>query len=157
MSIVYHANLFHVDRFLSLEKGDISRRIRAAIVPGKHFPAEIDGHDVVSFRVEEDPYRPVGSLVDYLFDHLPMENPANPEIPKVILLLGRLTERYGNLAGKTDNEFLGYLTAEEVAQLRGQLERCAFDTLQTMKEKAAMVKILSIAEQHGTGLIFSQM
>lgn len=156
MSICYHPDLFDSDRFQSLHKGDILRRIRASIVPGRYFPAAIDGYDIISFRVEEDPYRPVGSLVDYLFEHLPIEDAANPDLPKMILLLGNLTERYGNLAAKTDHLYLGYLTADEVTMLRGQLERCAYDTLQTMNEKSAMVKILGIAERHSSGLIFSQ-
>jgi hypothetical protein len=157
VSIGFHPDLFNADQFQSLKKGDIFRRIRSAIVPGRHFSGVFDGYDIVSFRVEEEPYRPVGSIVDYLFEHLPMENPANPDLPKMILLLGSLTERYGNLAGETDNLYLGYLSADEVTLLRSQLERCAYDTLQTKNEKAAMVKILSIAEQHGTGLIYSQM
>jgi hypothetical protein len=157
MSIGFHADLFDADRFQSLQKGDIFRRVRASIVPGRYFPDAIDGYDIVSFRVEEDPYRPVGSIVDFLFEHLPTEDSKNPELPKMILLLGNLTERYGNLAGKTDNLYLGYLTAAEVIMLRGQLERCAYDTLQTMNEKAALVKILGIAERHGAGLIYSQM
>jgi hypothetical protein len=98
----------------------------------------------------------VGSLVDYLFERLPTEDPSNPDLPKMILLLGALTERYGNLAGETDNVYLGYLTAAEVRLLRGQLERCAYDTLQTMNERNAMVKILRVAERRGTGLILSQ-
>jgi hypothetical protein len=157
MSIGFQPALFNADRFINLKKGDIFRRIRASIVPGRHYSGAIDGYDIISFRVEEDPYRPVGSIVDYLFEHLPMENSANPDLPKMILLLGNLTERYGNLAGKTDNIYLGYLTAEEVKLLRGQLERCRFDTYQTMTEKNAMVKILSVAERNGMGLILSQM
>lgn len=157
MSIFFHVDLFNADRFISLKKGDILRRIRASIVPGKHFSGAMDGYDIISFRVEEEPYRPVGSIVDYLFEHLPSEDTANPDLPKMILLLGTLTERYGNLAGETDNLYLGYLTAAEVNLLRGQLERCAYGTVQTKNEKSAMVKILSVAERHGTGLILSQM
>jgi hypothetical protein len=157
MSISFQPALFDAERFQSLKKGDLLRRIRAAILPGRYFPAAIDGYDIISFRVEEDPYRPVGSIVDYLFEHLPIENPANPDLPKMILLLGNLTERYGNLAEKTENLYLGYLTAEEVTLLRGQLERCRYDTYQTMTERAAMVKILTVAERHGSGLILSQM
>jgi hypothetical protein len=157
MSIGFHPDLFNADRFQSLQKGEILRRIRASIVPGRHFPAAIDGYDITSFRVEEDPYQPVGSIVDWLFEHLPIEDSKNPDLPKMILLLGNLTERYGNLARETDNLYLGYLTAEEVTMLRGQLERCRYDTLQTKNEKAAMVKILGIAERHASGLIFSQM
>jgi hypothetical protein len=156
MSISYHPDLFNALQFISLKKGDIFRRIRSSIIPGNFFAEIIDGYDIVSFRVEEDPYLPVGSFVDFLFEHLPMENSENPEIPKIIPLLGNLTERYGNLAGETDNIYLGYLTAEEVTTLRGQLERCRFDTLQTKYEKDALVKILSVAEDHGTGLILSQ-
>ena len=156
MSICFHPALFDADRFISLKKGDILRRIRASIIPGRHFSGAIDGYDIISFRVEEDTSRPVGSLVDYLFEHLPIENADNPDIPRMILLLGRMTERYGNLVEKTDNLYLGYLTAEEVVLLRGQLERCRFDTYQTMTERAAMVKILTVAERHGSGLIFSQ-
>ncbi|MGB7537043.1 MAG: hypothetical protein WBM17_00745 [Anaerolineales bacterium] len=157
MSIGFHPDLFNAERFLSLQTGDILRRIRASIVPGKHFPARIDGYDIISFRIEEEPYRPVGSIVDYLSDHLPVEDSANADLPEMLVLLGNLTERYGNLAGKTDCEYLGYLTAGEVTVLRDQLERCGFETAQTMNEKTAMVKILAIAERHGTGLIFSQM
>lgn len=157
MSISFQPALFDAERFQSLKKGDLLRRIRAAILPGRHFSAAIDGYDIVSFRVEEDPYRPVGSIVDYLFEHLPLENSDNPDLPKMILLLGNLTERYGNLAGKTDNLYLGYLTAGEVTLLRGQLERCRYDTYQTMTERAAMVKILTVAERHEAGLILSQM
>jgi hypothetical protein len=156
VSICFHPALFNAERFKSLNKGDILRRIGAAIVPGKHFSGTIDGYDINSFRVEKEPYLPVGSLVDYLFEHLPIENSANPDLPKMILLLGKLTERYGNLAGETDNLHLGYLTAEEVTLLRGQLERSRYDTFQTMTEGAAMVKILGVAERHGTGLLFSQ-
>jgi hypothetical protein len=156
MSICYHPALFDADQFKSLKKGDVVRRIRASIVPGRHFADAIDGYDIVSFRVEEDPYRPVGSLVDFLFEHLPTEDPSNPELAKMILLLGALTERYGNLADETDNVYLGYLTADEVKLLRGQLERCAYDTLQTLNERNALVKILRVAERRGTGLILSQ-
>jgi hypothetical protein len=156
MSIFFHPDLFDADRFLSLTKGDILRRIRAAILPGRHFSSAIDGYDIISFRVEEEPYRPVGSIVDYLFDRLPAEVSSNPELPKMILLLGKMTERYGNLAVETNSIYLGYLTSGEAAALRGQLERCGYDTLQTKNEKAAMVKILSVAERHAAGLIFSQ-
>ena len=157
MSINFHPDLFNAEQFKSLKKGDIFRRIRASIIPGKHFPGMIDGYDISSFRVEEEPYRPVGSIVDYLIDYLPQEDSTNPALPQVILLLGSLTERMGNLAAETDNLYLGYLSAEEVTTLRDHLERCAYDTLQTKNEKAAMVKILNVADQHGTGLIFSQM
>jgi hypothetical protein len=157
MSICFHPALFNADQFKTLKKGDILRRIRGSIVPGRHFSGTIDGYDIISFRVEEEPYHPVGSIVDYLFEHLPIENSANPDLPKMILLLGNLTERYGNLAGETDNTYLGYLTAGEVTLLRSQLERCTYDTYQTMTEKAAMVKILGVAERHGMGLIFSQL
>jgi hypothetical protein len=157
MSIGFHPDLFNAERFQSLQTGDILRRIRASIVPGRHFPALIDGYDIISFRVEEEPYRPVGSLVDYLSDHLPIEDSANPDLAEMVLLLQNLTERHGNLARETGSEYLGYLTAGEVTILRGQLERCGFETAQTMNEKTAMVKILAIAERHGTGLIFSQM
>jgi hypothetical protein len=157
MSICFHPDLFDAERFKSLLKGDILRRIRASIVPGRNFPAMIDGYDIISFRVEEEPYRPVGSIADYLTEHLPTEDSANPDLSEMILLLRNLTERYGNLAGETDSEYLGYLTAGEVTVLRDQLERCGFETAQTMNEKTAMVKILAIAERHGTGLIFSQM
>ncbi len=117
----------------------------------------LDGYDIVSFRVEEEPYRPVGSIVDYLCEHLPEEDSSNPDLPEMVNLLNALTERHGNLARDTDCTYLGYLTAGEVSLLRGQLERAGFETAQTMNEKSAMVKILAIAEQHGTGLIFSQM
>ncbi|MBN1440330.1 MAG: hypothetical protein JW929_13060 [Anaerolineales bacterium] len=157
MSIGFQPFLFDDARFLSLKKGDVFRRIRASIPPGKHFDGAIDGYDIKSFRVEEDPYRPVGSLVDFLFEHIPMENAENPELPAILALLGNLTERHGNLAGETDHIYLGYLTAAEVRALRGQLERCRYDTLQTKNEKEAMVKILDIAERRETGLIFSQM
>ncbi len=157
MSIGFHPDLFDTNRFHSLQKGDILRRIRASIVPGRNFPAAIDGYDIISFRVEEETNRPVGSLVDYLSEHLPAEDSANADLPEMIDLLRNLTERYGNLAGETENEYLGYLTAGEVTVLRDQLERCGFTTAQTMNEKTAMVKILAIAERHGTGLIFSQM
>ncbi len=156
MSICFHPDLFNAAQFISLKKGDIFRRIRASILPGNHFSGALDGYDIISFRVEEDPYLPVGSFVDYLFEHLPMENSQNPDLPKIILLLGNLTERYGNLASETDNIYLGYLTAEEVKTLRGQLEGCKYDTLQTKYEKAALEKILSVAEDHRTGLILSQ-
>jgi hypothetical protein len=157
MSICFHPDLFDAERFQSLQKGDILRRIRASIIPGRNFPARIDGYDIVSFRVEEQPYRPVGSIVDYLTEHLPDEDSANPDLPEMVNLLKALTERHGNLARETDCTYLGYLTAGEVSLLRGQLERCGFETAQTMNEKSAMVKILAIAERSGTGLIFSQM
>ncbi|MFN2298211.1 MAG: hypothetical protein ACK2UB_05135 [Anaerolineales bacterium] len=156
MSICFHPALFDADRFESLKKGDILRRIRSSIVPGRHFPGAIDGYDIISFRVEEDTSRPLGSIVDYLFEHLPIENADHPDLPKMILLLGRMTERYGNLAEQTDNLYLGYLSAEEVTLLRSQLERCRYDTYQTMTERAAMVKILIVAERHKSGLILSQ-
>jgi hypothetical protein len=156
MSICFHPFLFNDARFASLKKGDIFRRIRASILPGKHFSDAIDGYDIISFRVEEDPYRPVGSLFDYLFERLPLENPGNPALPKILPLLGNLTERYGNLARQTDNIYLGYLTAEEVILLRQQLGRCTYDTVQTKTETDALAKILSVAEQHGAGLILSQ-
>jgi len=157
MSIGYHPDLFDADRFQSLQKGEIARRIRASIVPGKNFPALIDGYDIISFRVEEDPYRPVGSLVDFLYDHLPVEDFDNPDLLEILRLLGNLTERHGNLGGETDHLYLGYLTAAEVTLLRSRLELSKCDTLQTIGERDAMVKILAIAEKRGTGLIFSQM
>jgi hypothetical protein len=126
-------------------------------VPGKNFPALIDGYDIISFRVEEDPYRPVGSLVDFLYDYLPVEDFDNPNLSEILQLLGNLTERHGNLAGETDQLYLGYLTAVEVTLLRSLLERSKCDSLQTMSERDAMVKILGIAEKRRTGLIFSQM
>jgi hypothetical protein len=156
MAIGFQLALFNAERFESLKKGDILRRIRASIVPGRHYSGTIDGYDIRSYRVEEEPYRPVGSIADYLFEHLPIENPSNPDLPKMILLMGNLTERYGNLAGETNHLYLGYLTAGEVTMLRGQLERCTYDTYQTMTEKAAMVKILGVAERNGMGLILSQ-
>jgi hypothetical protein len=156
MSICFHPDLFNDAQFTSLKKGDIFRRIRASILPGKYYSGTIDGYDIVSFRVEEDPYRPVGSLVDYLYEHLPLENSQNPDLPKIMPLLGNLTERHGNLAGETDSIYLGYLTAGEVTTLRKQLAHCRWDTLQTKHEATALVKILSIAEEHGSGLILSQ-
>jgi hypothetical protein len=156
MSIFFRPDLFDAEQFQALIKGDIFRRIRASIVPGRHFSAALDGYDITSFRVEEESDHPVGSLVDYLFERLPLEAAANPELPKLIPLLGRLTERYGNLADETDHIFLGYLTAAEAATLRGQLERCGYETVQTFYEKSALMKILSVAEEHGTGLILSQ-
>ncbi|MBN2084829.1 MAG: hypothetical protein JW748_06350 [Anaerolineales bacterium] len=157
MSICFHPDLFDAERFQSLQKGDILRRIRASIIPGRNFPATVDGYDILSFRVEEEPYRPIGSIVDYLAEQLPEEDAANPDLAEMTLLLRNLTERHGNLARETDSTYLGYLTAGEVRLLRGQLERCGFETAQTMNEKTAMVKILAIAERRGTGLIFSQM
>jgi hypothetical protein len=157
MSIGFHPALFDAERFQSLAKGDIRRRIQFSIRPGKFFSRDIDGYDIASFRFEEEPYRPVGSLVDYLFDHLPEESPDHPGLPKTILLLSKLTERYGNLADATDATYLGYLNAEEVILLRTHLEACPYDTFRTMEEKGAMVKILSVAERNGTGLILSQM
>jgi hypothetical protein len=157
MSIGFHPALFDAQRYQSLAKGDIHRRIQFSIRPGNFFSRDIDGYDIASFRFEEDPYRPVGSIVDYLFDHLPGEAANYPGLPKTILLLAKLTERYGNLAEVTDAIYLGYLNAEEVALLRAQLETCPYDTIRTMDEKNAMVKILSIAEQKRTGLLLSQM
>ncbi len=156
MSIGFLPALFDAKRYQSLAKGDIRRRIQFSILPGKYFARDIDGYDIASFRFEEEPYRPVGSIVDYLFDHLPEEAPRHPGLPKTILLLGKLTERYGNLADATDANYLGFLTAEEVVLLRAQLEACPYDTFRTMEEKNAMVKILSVAERNGTGLILSQ-
>jgi hypothetical protein len=156
MAIGFHPALFDAERFQSLAKGDIRRRVKFSIRPGKFFSREIDGYDIASFRFEEEPYRPVGSIVDYLFDHLPEEAPNHPGLPKTILLLGKLTERYGNLADGTDAIYLGYLNAGEVILLRTQLAACPYDTFRTMEEKNAMVKILSVAERNGTGLIFSQ-
>jgi hypothetical protein len=156
MSICFHPALFNAAQFQSLKKGDIFRRIRASIIPGKHYPSVIDGYDIISFRVEEEPYRPVGSLVDYLCEHLPLENLSNPELSDTIRLLENLTEQHGNLAGETDNLYLGYLTAEEVISLRRGLEGCTYETLQTMNEKAAMINILDIAERYEAGLILSQ-
>jgi hypothetical protein len=156
MSIGFHPALFDADRYQSLAKGDIHRRIQFSIRPGKFYSREIDGYDIASFRFEEEPYRPVGSIVDYLFDHLPEEAPHHPGLPKTMLLLGKLTERYGNLAEATDSIYLGYLNAREVILLRTQLAACPYDTFRTMEEKNAMVKILSVAERNGTGLILSQ-
>jgi hypothetical protein len=157
MSIGFHPALFDAQRYQSLAKGDINRRIQFSILPGKYYSREINGYDISSFRFEEEPYRPVGSIVDYLFDHLPEEAPNYPDLPKLILLLGKLTERYGNLADDTDAVYLGYLNSEEVVLLRGQLEECPYDTLRTMEEKNAMVQILSVAAGKGAGLILSQM
>ncbi len=157
MSIVFHPALFDADRYQSLAKGDIHRRIQFAIPPGKPFARDIDGYDIASFRFEQDPYRPVGSIVDYLFDHLPEEAPNFPGLTRMILLLGKLTERYGNLADSTDAIYLGFLNAGEVSQLRTQLESCPYDTSRTMEEKNAMGKILALAEQKRMGLILSQM
>jgi len=157
MSIGFHPDLFDAGRFQLLQKGEITRRIRASIVPGKNFPDLIDGYDIISFRVEEDPYRPAGSLVDYLYDHLPVEDFDNPNLSELLQLLGNLTERHGNLAGETDHVYLGYLTAAEVSLLRSRLELSRCDTPQTIGERDAMVKILAVAEKRGTGLIFSQM
>lgn len=156
MSIGFYPALFDAQRYQSLVKGDINRRIQFSILPGSYFPGEIDGYDIASFRYEEEPYRPVGSIVDFLFDHLPEEAPQYPELPKLILLLGKLTERYGNLADDTDAVYLGYLNSEEVVLLRRQLEECPYDTFRSMEEKNAMVKILSVAAGRGTGLILSQ-
>jgi hypothetical protein len=157
MSIGFQPALFDAQRYQSLTKGDIHRRIQFSILPGKFFSREIDGYDIASFRFEQEPYHPVGSIVDYLFDHLPGEAADFPGLPKTMLLLGKLTERYGNLAEMTDAIYLGYLNAEEVAFLRAQLDACPYDTLRTMDEKNAMVKILFVAEQKGMGLILSQM
>jgi hypothetical protein len=156
MSISFHADLFDAEQFQTLKKGDIFRRIRASIVPGRPIGAAVDGYDIISFRVEEDPYRPVGSLVDYLYERLPNEAADNPDLPEMIPLLGRLTERHGNLAAETDYIFLGYLTAPEAATLRGLLERCTYETVQTFNEKSALIKILGVAEEKGMGLILSQ-
>ena len=157
MSIVFHPALFDANQFQSLVKGDINRRIQFSIPPGKYFSLDIDGYDIASFRFEQEPYRPVGSIADYLFDHLPDEAPGFPGLPKMILLLGKLTERYGNLAGATDSVYLGFLNADEVALLRTQLAECPYDTVRTMEEKIAMGKILTVAENKGMGLILSQM
>ncbi len=157
MSIVFRPALFDAKRYQSLLKGDIRRRIQFAIPPGNYFPRDIDGYDIASFRFEQEPYRPVGSIVDYLFDHLPEEVPNYPDLPRMILLLGKLTERHGNLAEATDSIYLGYLSPEEVILLRSQLTACPYETFRTMEEKDAMVKILSVAESNGMGLILSQM
>jgi hypothetical protein len=156
MSIGYRPALFDAQRFESLTSGDILRRIRFAIMPGRHFSSEIDGYDIRSFRVEEDPHTPIGSIVDYLFDRLPREDQDHPDLPELLTLLGKLTERHGSLAAETDYIYLGYLNAGEVSALRRHLERCSFSTDRTLVELSAMVKILAIAEEHGTGLIFSQ-
>jgi hypothetical protein len=157
MSIIFHPALFDAERYQSLAKGDIHRRIQFAIPPGNHFSRDIDGYDIASFRFEQDPYRPVGSIVDYLFDHLPEEAPNFPGLAQMLQLLGKLTERHGNLTGATDAIYLGFLSAGEVSLLRAQLERCPYDTYRTMEEKNAMGKILALAEQKGMGLILSQM
>jgi len=157
MSIIFHPALFDAKRFQSLAKGDLQRRIQFAIPPGNTFGRDIDGYDISSFRFEQEPYRPVGSIVDYLFDHLPDEAPTFPGLARMILLLGKLTERYGNLADATDAIYLGFLNAEEVALLRAQLEQCPYDTYRTMEEKNALGKILAVAENQGMGLILSQM
>jgi hypothetical protein len=156
MSISFRPDLFDAEQFQSLKKGDIFRRIRASIVPGRPFDEAVGDYDVVSFRVEEDPYRPVGSLIDYLYERLPNEAAADPELPEMIRLLGRLTERCGNLAGDTDHIFLGYLTAAEAATLRRQLEGCRYETIQTFNEKTALIKILRVAEEKGMGLLMSE-
>jgi hypothetical protein len=156
MSIGYRPALFDAQRFESLSNGDIQRRIRCAILPGRHFSSEIDGFDIRSFRMQAEPRTPIGSIVDYLYDRLPGENPDNPDLAEALGLLGKLTERHGALAAETDYIYLGYLNAGEVATLRRRLEGCSFSTDRTLVELAAMVKILAVAEEHGTGLIFSQ-
>lgn len=157
MSIVFHLALFDAKRYQSLAKGDIHRRIQFSIPPGNYFSRDIDGYDIASFRFEQEPYRPVGSIVDYLFNHLPDEAPDFPGLTRMILLLGKLTERYGNLADATDAIYLGFLNPDEVILLRMQLEQCPYDTFRTMEEKNAMGKILAVAENKGMGLILSQM
>jgi hypothetical protein len=157
MSIVFHLALFDAKRYQSLAKGDIHRRIQFSIPPGNYFSRDIDGYDIASFRFEQEPYRPVGSIVDYLFNHLPDEAPDFPGLTRMILLLGKLTERYGHLADATDAIYLGFLNPDEVILLRMQLEQCPYDTFRTMEEKNAMGKILAVAENKGMGLILSQM
>ncbi len=156
MSIGYRPALFDAQRFESLTSGDILRRIQFAILPGRHFTPEIDGFDIRSFRVEEEPRTPIGSIVDYLFDRLPGENQDHPDLAELTALLGKLTERHGSLVAETDYIYLGYLKADEVITLRKHLERCNFSTDRTLLELSAMVKILAVAEEHGSGLIFSQ-
>lgn len=156
MSIFFLPVLFNAQRFESLVSGDIRRRIQSSIVPGVSFSHILDGYDIGSFRVETEPERPVGSIVDYLYERLPSEAADHSDLADLIALLGKLTDKEGNLAEATDHLYLGYLTAPEVVQLRGYLERCSFSTLQTLTEISAMVKILAVAEEHETGLLYAQ-
>jgi hypothetical protein len=156
MSIFFLPVLFNAQRFESLATGDIRRRIQSSIVPGVFFTRVLDGYDIGSFRVETEPERPVGSIVDYLHEKLPSEAADHPDLADLLSLLGKLTDRQGALAEATDHMYLGYLNAEEVVRLRGHLERCSFSTLQTLTEISAMVKILDVAERHQTGLLYSQ-
>lgn len=156
MSIGYRTALFDAQQFESLQKGDILRRIRFAIPPGRHFEDALDGYDISSLRVEEDPRRPIGSIVDLLLERLPLEDADYPGLPGLLDLLGKLTERHGVLVQETGYAYLGYLNAAEVTVLRSLLEGLESTSAITKAELSAMVKILSIAEQHHMGLILSQ-
>jgi hypothetical protein len=156
MSIFFLPVLFNAQQFESLTTGDIRRRIQSSIVPGVTFSHVLDGYDIGSFRVETEPERPVGSIVDYLYERLPSEATDHPNLVDLVSLLAKLTDKEGNLAEVTDHFYLGYLTAEEVVRLRGYLEQCSFSTLQTLTEISAMVKILAVAGEHQTGLLYAQ-
>ena len=154
MSIFYHPDLFDDIRFQKTEgSDDVFHRIAQAIVPGC-FDWGIDGYDIISYRIEEDPYRPIGSLVDTLIERLAVECPANPEQQEILSLLSNLTERGGNLIQQTGGPYLGYVTADEVVRLMRLLEGCSLQNTRSVAEKAALLKILSEAEKRSLGLIY---
>jgi hypothetical protein len=156
MAIGFHPALFDAYRFESMQKGDLLRRIRFAILPGRHFDGLLDGYDISSLRIDEETGRPVGSLVDYLYDSLPFENGGCPDSPGLMDLLGRLTERHGSLVEETSGQYLGYLHAEEVILLQALLIAFQSASVQTRSEITAMREILAVAAQHGTGLLLVQ-
>jgi hypothetical protein len=156
MAIRFHPALFDAEKFEAIQKGDFLRRIRFAILPGRHFDGLLDGYDIGSMRVDEETGRAIGSLVDYLFDHLPFEAWDCPDLPGLIGLLGKLTERYGSLVEESGYQYLGYLRADEAAILQSLLAGFPEASEQTRKEILAMREILSIAERYGAGIIFSQ-
>jgi len=155
MSICFHPDLFDDAQFEKTKgKQDIFHRISQAIVAGC-FGWGIDGYDIISYRIEENPYRPIGSLVDYLVEKLVVECPADLKREEILCLLSKLTERQGNLIKQAEVHYLGYLTAEEVVRSRMILEECPLQTARSVAEKAALLKILSKAEERRLGLIYS--
>ncbi len=154
MSIFFHPNLFDDARYQADDCLELYERISHAVVANQ-YGWEIDGYDIISFRIEERPYRPIGSLVDFLIERLPAECAGAENVPEALSLLGKITEGKGNLVEQTEGIYLGYLTAREVIRLGELLRELRLQTSRSTAEQAALIKILAIAQERGLGLIYS--
>lgn len=170
MTTLFHPHLFDAIAFRNSSHTDIYERIIAGLFREDPYGWEIDGYDIISVRVINNPqsshdtYEYIGSIVDFLLQKLPMETANFAQISTIIELLAKLTQQMGNLSQLTAGKFFGYLTQSEVQQLYQLLTACPIQIpwsettpveYRTNQEKLAMQKILAIACSYHTGLMYS--